>query len=496
MNMIRVWGGGLYEDERFYDLCDELGLLVWQDFIFSCSVYPFTDDGFVAGVAAEVEDNVRRLRHRACLALWCGNNELEAGWSHWGWSTPDRADLEEADKEFFYATLREQVERLDGATPYWPGSPSSNMPHSLPQSEAVGDTHRWEVWHELRPLSHFLTQLPRFVSEFGFQSLPVLETIATYAPPEEWNMTGYLMEHHQRNADGNGRMMAYMGYHFRLPHSFRSLVYLTQLLQAEAMRTAVEHWRRNWPRSAGALYWQLNDCWPVASWSSLDSFGRWKALHYAARRFFAPLHLSIEPGERLSGTVASTGSVGSTGAAATAGATLWLHNDLREVQAAEVAWSLETLAGDVLRSAVEPVRLPANSVVALPHVDVTDLLADVDGARRREVALVASLRVHGELRAQALHFFVPSKHLRLEDPALRTRLTLDGGVLTVNVEAATLARFVELSFDGADVVFSDNYFDLPAGRSATVQCALPAGWELQRAEGVLRVRSLYDSYAH
>lgn len=495
MNMIRVWGGGIYEDERFYTLCDELGLLVWHDFMFSCSVYPFTDPDFVENVAAEVDDNVRRLRHRPCLALWCGNNELEAGWSHWGWSTPERADLEQADIDFFYGTLRAQVAALDPDTPYWPGSPSSNLPHTLPQSEATGDAHRWEVWHELRPFDHFLTQIPRFASEFGFQSLPPLATIATYAPPDEWNLTSYLMEHHQRNADGNGRMVAYMGYHFRLPSDFPSLVYLTQILQAEAMRVAIEHWRRQWPRTAGALYWQINDCWPVASWSSLDAFGRWKMLHYAARRFFAPLHLSIEPGGRLSGTLASSNEIGSTGEAATAGATLWLHNDTHASVEGELRWSLETLDGAVLQQAAEAVTLPANAAFPARPLDFSALLSGAHAPSRRNVALVAELWVDGERRALGLHTFVPSKHLMLRDPALRRTVEASSdGALAIRIEATCLARFVEVALDGADVVFSDSGFDLPAGDTVTVHCALPAGWDATRAAAALRLRSLYDTY--
>ncbi len=495
MNMIRIWGGGIYEDERFYDLCDALGLLIWHDFMFSCSVYPFTDPAFVANVSDEVEDNVRRLRHRPCMALWCGNNELEAGWSHWGWSIPERTDLQEADKRFFYATLRELVTKLDPATPYWPGSPSSNMPHTLPQSEATGDAHRWEVWHELRPLSHFLQQIPRFVSEFGFQSLPPLATIAGYAPPDEWNLTSYLMEHHQRNADGNGRMVAYMGYHFKLAADFPSLVTLTQLLQAEAIRIAVEHWRRQWPRTAGALYWQLDDVWPVASWSSIDHAGRWKALHYAARRFFAPLHVSIEPGARQSTTLASSADLGSTGDAPRADLTLWLHNDSRDDVEGELRWSLESLDGAVLQQAAEPVALPAGSATAARTLEFGALLNSPQGPNRRNLVFVAELWAGGVRRAQALHSFVPDKHLLLRDPALAAQVEQSAdGSLTILLRAASLARFVHLELEGADVVFSDNFFNVPGGDGAMVRCALPAGWDAARAAAALRVRSLWDTY--
>ncbi len=373
MNMIRVWGGGIYEDEAFYDLCDEQGLLVWHDFMFACSVYPFHDPAFLDTVAHEVADNVRRVRHRACLALWCGNNEMEAGWVGWGWNRPDTQDLKQADQRFFYEILRDQLADLDPDNAYWPSSPSSGLPHTAPQSDQTGDTHRWEVWHELLSYSHYRKQTPRFVSEFGFQSLPPLETISTYAPPAAWNMTSYLMEHHQRNTDGNGRIVAYLTRTFQLPRDFPALVYLTQVQQAEAMRTGVEHWRRQWPRTAGALYWQINDCWPVASWSSIDSFGRWKMLHHAARRFFAPLLLSVED----EGMVMS----------------VWLNNDLPTPWTGTVRWSVETLEGDPLAQDEVDVAIDGVSSQMLCRVDCAALVPEGAAPARNDLRRRTARRI-------------------------------------------------------------------------------------------------------
>ena len=236
-NMLRVWGGGYYEDERFYDLCDRYGILVWQDFMFACAIYPFNDAVFVENVRQEVIENVRRLRHRACLALWCGNNEMESGWVGWGWDQPDRQDLKAQDQNFFY-DVASRVADEDPDHAYWPSSPSSGMPHQVPGSHAMGDDHLWSVWHANKPLHFYRKELPRFVSEFGFQSLPPLRTVATYAEPAEWNMTSYVMELHQRNASGNGKIITYLAEHYRMPADFPSLVYLTQVLQAEAIRPA------------------------------------------------------------------------------------------------------------------------------------------------------------------------------------------------------------------------------------------------------------------
>ncbi len=293
-NMLRVWGGGFYEEERFYDLCDRYGILVWQDFIFSCSIYPLDEPEFLDNVHVEAIENIRRLRHRASLALWCGNNEMEQGWVEWGWKQPEYQDLKTAYDDFFHRTLPAWCAEEDPDHAYWPSSPSSNTPFEDPNGQVQGDAHYWDVWHGRKPFTAYRKQYPRFMSEFGFQALPPLATIRTYADEADWNMTSYIMERHQKNDNGNALMVAQMLDTFRLPKDFESLVYLSLVLQAEGIRYGVEHWRRHPRRVSGILYWQLNDCWPVASWSSLDYFLRWKALHYAARKFYAPVLLSIE----------------------------------------------------------------------------------------------------------------------------------------------------------------------------------------------------------
>jgi beta-mannosidase len=249
--------------------------------IFSCSIYPHDDEQFTTIVEEEIKQNVARLRHRASLAIWCGNNEMEQGWDSWGWK--QRATQHQTGYDrFFHHTLPEWMARLDPSRLYWPSSPSSNTPFTDVNGQAVGDAHYWDVWHGRKPFTAYRSQFPRFMSEFGFQSLPPMETIKSYADEKDWNMTSYIMEHHQRSGSGNGLMVAQMTDTFRMPNSFQSLVYLSMVLQAEGIRYGVEHWRRNKHRVSGTLYWQLNDCWPVASWSSIDYFGRWKALHYAA----------------------------------------------------------------------------------------------------------------------------------------------------------------------------------------------------------------------
>jgi beta-mannosidase len=263
-NLLRVWGGGFYEGEGFYDLCDRYGLLVWQDFVFSCSVYPFDNPDFLENVRMEVVQNVRRLRHRASLALWCGNNEMEWMWDR-DWNRPELQDLKAAYSQFFHHTLPAWCQAEDPDHAYWPSSPSSDAPFIDPNDQHQGDSHYWEVWHGGEPFTAYRNQYPRFMSEFGFQALPPLGTIRTYADEADWNMTSYIMEQHQKNASGNSLMVRQMLDTFRLPKDFASLVYLSMVLQAEGIRYGVEHWRRHPNRVAGILYWQLNDCWPVAS---------------------------------------------------------------------------------------------------------------------------------------------------------------------------------------------------------------------------------------
>ena len=500
-NMLRVWGGGIYESEDFYDLCDELGLLIWQDHIFACSIYPLNAPDFVENLKAETFENTQRLRHRACLALWCGNNEMEQGWASWGWARLDNEaeileliksvpafsfletmvngrkllenwkELKDAYDRYFHHTLPQWMAELDPDTAYWPSSPSSWEPFNDPNSQLKGDVHYWDVWHGRKPFTAYRDQFPRFMSEFGFQALPPLETIKTYAEPADWNMTSYIMEHHQRNASGNGLMIGQMSDTFRMPKDFSALVYLSMVLQAEGIRYGVEHWRRNCDRVSGTLYWQLNDCWPVASWSSLDYFGRWKALHYAAKRFYAPVLLSIEdkPGKM----------------------SVYVTNDLLAEWQGEVRWSLENLEGKRLEEGSQAVNAAPQAAARVCGLDFGKYATEQS---KRDLVFVCELWQGSQRQALQVAAFVPSKHLNLSEPQLECSLEANGMQLAITVKAGSLARFVELAFQGADVVFNDNYFDLPAGRAVTVTCDLPENWTLDQARKAFRVRSLFDSF--
>ncbi len=471
-NMIRVWGGGFYESEDFYDLCDAYGLLVWQDFIFSCSIYPLDDEAFIENIRQEVVDNVQRIRHRASLALWCGNNEMDWGWEEWGWSDGASLDFREPYRQFFYETLPGWLAELDPDTPYWFSSPTSGTPFEDSNSNEKGDAHYWEVWHGAKPFSAYREQFPRFMSEFGFQSLPPLKTIQYYADETHWNLTDYMIEHHQRNPYASALFMGQMALHFMMPVDFPALVYVTMVLQAEGIRYGVEHWRRNRHRVSGTLYWQLNDCWPVASWSSLDYFGRWKAFHYASRRFYAPVLLSIEDDEQ-NGIMK-----------------VHLTSDLSDQWEGEIRWRLIRLDGELVDGDEAPMTVDGQSSKMVFEKDFSHL----DLAEKRRMVFVAQLVEDGKITATRLTTFVRNKHLQLEKPQLSFNLREEGDALLIAVNAYNLARYVELSLEGADVVFSDNYFDVLPGEAVHIQCKMPAGWTLDDFGRSLRVFSLYDSF--
>ena len=471
-NMLRVWGGGFYEEERFYDLCDRYGILVWQDFIFSCSIYPLDEPAFIENLQVEAVENIRRLRHRASLALWCGNNEMEWGWVDWNWNLPELQDLKAAYDQFFHNTLPAWCQSEDPDHPYWPSSPSSGTPFIDPNGQQRGDSHYWDVWHGRKPFTAYRNQFPRFMSEFGFQALPPLATIQTYAEEPDWNMTSYIMEQHQKNASGNSLMVGQMLDTFRLPKDFASLVYLSLVLQAEGIRYGVEHWRRYPDRVAGILYWQLNDCWPVASWSSLDYFGRWKALHYTARRFFAPLLLSIEDDPPRQG--------------------VYVSNDWLAPWQGTVHWSLETLEGEKLNSGQSAVNAAPQASSLVCELDFSD---QVTYDNMRNLVFIAELWQAEQFITRQVAPFAPIKHLSLSDPAITVELQNQQGELFIDLVARSLAMLVEVSIGNTDVVFNDNYFNLPAGRTRQISCPMPAGWSLSRVEEEIHIRSVYDSYS-
>lgn len=465
MNMIRVWGGGVYAGEDLLDVCDELGLLVWQDFMFACSTYPTYDPAFLDNVAEEARDAIRRIRHRACLALWCGNNELEQGLvaDHWSPTTMSWEDY----GRLFDRLLPDVVGELDPDTVYWPSSPHSPKERKNFNSPGEGDAHLWEVWFSDAPFESYRACGHRFNSEFGFQSFPELATVAAFARPADWNISGPVFEHHQRSGPGNARIFQKIMDWFRVPKDFPSTLALSQIVQALAITYGVEHWRRSMPRGMGTLYWQLNDNWPCASWSSIDSFGRWKALHYAARRFFAPLHLSALE-ERGTTTVHIT-------------------SDLLEDVRGTVYWTITDLAGTVLSTGHHDVDCPARS-----SGKAFELCPDPAGPDRRSLLIWLALESGGRRVSETVVIHDRPRRLEWLDPRISTVWSEESGMVsaTLSVEAPALWVWLEL----ADTVFSDNYFALRPGESKTITFPMPPHLDLARLKELVQVRSLVDTY--
>ena len=468
-NTIRVWGGGYYPDDWFYDLCDELGLVVWQDFMFACAVYDLTPE-FEENIRAEFVDNIRRLRHHACLGLWCGNNEMESFvGERCSWVTKPE---EVRDYLFMYERIIPGIlAKEDPNAFYWPSSPSSGGSFDDPQDSGRGDVHYWDVWHGNKPFSEYRKYCFRYLSEFGFQSFPAKKTIETISDdPADYNIFSYIMEKHQRNAGANGKIMQYMQQTFRYPSSFETVLYASQLLQAEAIRYGVEHFRRNRGRCMGAVYWQLNDCWPVASWSSVDHCGRLKALHYYARRFFAPLMISCEEqGLITSGKDLNRQHFDEFERSIRLNV---VNESIREA-CVTVRWYLRDAKAEILRKEETELTVPALSSVwlektQLPEIDIF----------REYVSF--ELEKDGQICSGGTVIFSYPKYFRYEDPHLRYNVR--GNTITVRADA--YARSVEIQNDQEDLILSDNYFDLNAdARTVTVQSGELKG---------LRLRSVYD----
>lgn len=445
-NLIRVWGGGYYPDDWFYDACDELGLLVWQDFMFACAVYNLTDE-FEETITAEFVDNIRRLRSHPSLALWCGNNEMELFTLLGNW-TKDMRQKSDYIKIFHYI-IPKVLKAEDPQAFYWPSSPSSGGDFDDPADPARGDVHDWDVWHGMKPFTDYRNYLFSYVSEFGFQSFPCMETIESFTLPEDRNVFSYVMEKHQRNASANGKIISYLSQMYLYPGNLDKLVYASQLLQAQAVQYGVEHWRRNRGRCMGAVIWQLNDCWPVASWAGIDYFGRWKALQYYAKRFFAPVLVSCcEEGLLNQEGV----SVNTERIDPRKSARLNVSNETMSEFKGAVSWSLRRPDASVLEEGCFEVSAPALTAVWLPEQDFTRYGAYdcYYSYRLRDAA--------GNTVGEGSVLFCAPKHFHFEDPRLTARVE-DGEIV---VTASAYARSVEVQC-GADVVLEDNFFDMDAG---------------------------------
>lgn len=465
-NCIRVWGGGFYPHDDFYDACDELGLVVWQDLMFACAVYELTED-FDKNIRAEIRDNVRRLRHHASLGLWCGNNEMEMFVDEGQWvnTLKQKADYIKMYEYIIPQVLKEE----DPQTFYWPASPSSGGSFDAPNDPDRGDVHYWEVWHGDKPFSEYRKYYFRYASEFGFQSFPCLKTVEAFTLPEDRNIFSYVMDKHQRNDAANGKIMKYLYQTFLYPTDFDTLLYASQLLQGEAIKYGVEHFRRNRGRCMGAVYWQLNDCWPVASWSSIDYYGRWKALHYYAKRFFAPILLSC----REEGMMTQNTNVNAQPFQMEKSVTFNVSNETPEDKVVRVVWAVRDRFGGILQKEETELSVPALSSVWMEKRELPDM-------KIREEYISYDLFEDDRWVSGSTVILTLPRFFRYEDP----QLTVESGDGEVIVRAKAYAKSVEIRNRNEDLVLEDNYFDMNAGeRRVKVVCG-----EMED----LTVRSVFD----
>jgi beta-mannosidase len=477
MNMVREWGGGYYESDDFYEICDELGIMVWQEFMFGGDMVP-GDVSFQENVRQEAIDQIKRLRDHPSIVIWCGNNEVETGWHHWG----DRQEFKESisaearervwqDYVILFADiLKSAVTQYADPTPYTPSSPSANF-EEVPDNQHNGDMHYWQVWHAQAPAEDYTRQFPRFMSEYGFQSFPELHTIRSFAHAvEDFDIRSKVMQAHQKNKGGNERILTYMLREYWQPKDFASFVYLSQVQQAEIIKIGAEHLRRQRPRTMGSLYWQLNDCWPVASWASIDYYGRWKALHYYARRFYDDVLISP-----------------------------FLHDDKVDVYvvsdklqaiAGTIHMRLLDFSGNVLLDQNKQVQIPAQSNAIYFTLDKAELAAKAD---LRKSFLMFDLEMAGKKVSRNEVFFDVVHNLDLPTtPKIETTLTKTGEDYEVILQSSQLARSVYLSFGDVNVQLADNYFDLLPGEPATIR--LKSSASLDQLKAAMTIRSLMDAF--
>jgi len=446
MNMLRIWGGGIYEDNYFYELCDKNGIMVWQDFMFACSMYP-GDEAFLNNVEAEAVDNVVRLRNHPSIVLWCGNNEINTAWHYygnggWGWkqrySQEQQDEIQKAYIDVFHRILPDVVGQMTGGMDYWPSSPQAGYEpdqHASYETKS-GDMHYWGVWHGLHPFEDFDKYKSRFMSEYGFQSFPDLESVKTYALPEDYNIESEVMAAHQRSGIGNLRIKEYLSWYYEVPEDFEQFLYMSQVLQAHGIRMAIEAHRRAMPYCMGSLYWQINDCWPVASWSSTDYYHKWKAVHYSVKKAFEPVMIStVNKGKEVE---------------------VFVVSDLLTDQEAELKVQVMDFEGHILHEDSNDIKINKNSSTKLNSFK----LSGIQNLNTSRSLLLLSIIRKDEVVATKIHYFDIPKNIELPsvEVNLKVEETAEGYVLRIKSDA--LARNIYIYDDRSGLVLEDNYFDL------------------------------------
>ena len=457
MNMLRVWGGGIYENDIFYKLCNENGLMVWQDFMFACSMYP-GDAAFLENVKQEAVDNVIRLRNHPSIAVWCGNNEINTAWSHyseggWGWKEryddAQREEIQKAYLDIFHDILPNVIERYSESD-YWPSSPQAGFePEEHAGYETTsGDMHYWGVWHGQHPFEDFEKYKARFMSEYGFQSFPDFETVKKYAIVEDFNIESDVMASHQRSGIGNLRIKEYMGWDYKMPSNFEDFLYMSQVLQGKGVKMAIEAHRRAMPYCMGTMYWQINDCWPVASWSSTDYYHKWKALHYKVKKAYEPMLLTIHKENN----------------------DIIIHgiSDALKDKKGTLQLTVFNFNGETVLQTKERVTIKANTSTQIFQTKNRILL---NNKKSDKLVLKAEFldEANTTILAENLFYFEKPKSLKLEEPTIKTEILKKDKKTFLKINSDKLVKDLYINFAGQSVFLSDNYFDLLPNQPKTVE---------------------------
>ena len=474
-NCLRVWGGALYPSDEFFDICDEEGILIWQDLMFACGYYNMENELFVSEIIEEIKDNIKRIHNHACLMLICGNNENET--AALNWNIPS---LEYTKKWYLYQYEELIPSIIKEVAPdlfYWPSSPSSGGGFNDPNSDNYGDVHYWDVWHGDKPIEAYREIYPRMLSEFGMQSFPCMKTINSFTLKEDRNIYSYVMERHQKNRSANQKIMNYIGSMFKYPKSLEYIAYVSELIQAEAVRYCVEHLRRNYGRCMGAIYWQLNDCWPVASWSSIDYYDRYKALQYYSKRFYAPIIVSIEENNSLKADYTLNEGKQS--------ARIVITNEMDRELAGNYKWELVDFDNNIIKDGTGKYLVSPYSKKEIEFLEF-----NLSFEEQTKYVLRVKVYNNGEMVCENYASFVRDKYLNLKKPNIKYYLEEKDGLYHLHLISDTYTKYVWVDLKKQDVIFSDNFFNLYRGEEKVITFA--SGKFV--GEGDLKIINLVDSF--
>ncbi len=488
LNLLRVWGGAIYENDIFYDLCAENGILVWQDFMYACSMYPGEPE-FLENIEAETIENVKRLRNNPALAIWCGNNELISGWKEWDWPHKPELNISKTDSaqifhdylKIFNDIIPSVIRQYNPQTFYWPSSPGSDP--GVPNSLTSGDLHYYLVWYGSKSIQDYKIAIPRFMSEYGVQSLPSSFTLKKYLSPEDENLFSPVMMHRQKSVmpwvtpdmEGNKMLMRYLNEDYNEPKDFQSLIYLSQLFQADAIKIASEAHRQNKPYCMGSMYWQFGDAWPNIGWSVIDYLGKKKAAYFIAKKAFKNIAVITA----LSDTVTDPGSL----------VNVYINSDSLKAVEGKLSIKLLTFAGKVVYQKEMDVQVQPLSNKIFFSIRAAELLKGQD---KNELVLSTVLTQNGKAIADNLLYFDHCKFLKFQNPEIKTEVVQDSEGCEIILSGSSLAKGVYLSLPNGDDGFSDNFFDLLPNQKLRIK--LKTQLSINEIESKLSIRSLSDSY--